>query len=998
MFRRIIMALCLSALLSFAGENLLKNPDFQSTKEDGSFTGWALQPHTFAKLDGEWLTMGEDATAAGTGAIATIVQSFDANVLEGGKTYAITCLVKSESSSTVQIYVEGYYPKDGKPKGFDSDLTHKPVGVDPTAFRSTFTLPNGGPFAPIYLAIRVLSKNPAQISQIALTEVKRRPECGGFWEIEQYPDSPEDGILLHGGQIGELLSVPVEPGKQYRLSYEVTGKGKTGNPEYFAHEYQVVTEPYISGGIAFQDVLEITMPKSQILTIPNDENFTSIKKISFQSKTGGDLLFRKFRLEPYVRAPSEDWQFFLTEPCYRDTIFPRTDTGRIVGKIQATAPAVTAKIELKEACAPVDVSIPKEPELKEAKDLIPLKAIVAVDIALTDGCGEFTIPSTNLPNGKYPLTCQLLDAAGQELKAFSLTIRKVPQAEHDVILDADMNLLVDGKPFVVIEEYRSVSLPLPGAPYHLAKNGFNTVNLVGIQGTEQGTLEMLDQLHAVGLKAVMDIGPCFDLTPQSKERYKRTFLTRFTPKVRQHPALLAYYTCDEPLWGGLDYHPLIWTREFLHEIDPYHPVWINHAPRNEVPDLTNYGYGCDITGVDIYPTAPMPNGHCGLEDRSLNCVGAYTRRMSSTVFDRKPIWMILQAMSWLDHGNVHGDNNNFERRVYPTDDEMRFMIYDSFFNGCKGYSFYGTRTIKDKLYYDQFIREVGELRDVSGLLAQGKLGPDIPQDNDKVRVATCTWNGRTYYGILNKEPLHHKVKFPAPSKLEIYREMRQVAPDKDGFITLDLRPHETILCGAAPLPPPVYGLPAYDAAQEAHVNPALTVLRNANNLIPDPFAGRFYDSNANWIWDKNLYNVQCSNVVLTAKVTLDKAPTDAKFLYTCDDYAEIWINGQKVGSDVYCGWWILKDVDATKILHEGDNLIVAKANDTGVLPCGFFAELKLNGKVVMVSDNKWKARAYIEGEDLSKVTFDDNADNAIILAPYGEGAWGHQIELYKDGF
>jgi len=53
---------------------------------------------------------------------------------------------------------------------------------------------------------------------------------------------------------------------------------------------------------------------------------------------------------------------------------------------------------------------------------------------------------------------------------------------------------------------------------------------------------------------------------------------------------------------------------------------------------------------------------------------------------------------------------------------------------------------------------------------------------------------------------------------------------------------------------------------------------------------------------------------------------------------------------------------------------------------------------VMVSDNKWKARAYVEGEDLSKVTFDDNADNAIILVPYGEGAWGHQIELYKDGF
>jgi hypothetical protein len=38
---------------------------------------------------------------------------------------------------------------------------------------------------------------------------------------------------------------------------------------------------------------------------------------------------------------------------------------------------------------------------------------------------------------------------------------------------------------------------------------------------------------------------------------------------------------------------------------------------------------------------------------------------------------------------------------------------------------------------------------------------------------------------------------------------------------------------------------------------------------------------------------------------------------------------------------------------------------------------------VIASDNKWKARAYVEGEDLSQVAFDDNA---IILALYGKGA------------
>ncbi|MBP1583914.1 MAG: hypothetical protein J6866_08150, partial [Victivallales bacterium] len=550
-----------------------------------------------------------------------------------------------------------------------------------------------------------------------------------------------------------------------------------------------------------------------------DLKFTSIKKISFQSKTNGDLLFKNFRLEPYVRDPAETWQFFLTEPFYRDTIFPRTDTGRIAGKIQATLPAVTAKIDI--------------------------QGLKSLDVALTDGCGEFAIPAADLADGTYPVTCQLLDADGKELKNFELTLRKVPQAQHDVLFDADKNLLIDGKPFYSISEYRAHSLPLPGGRYFLARNGINTVFITSLKGSEEQMLARLDDLDKYGLKAVFEISFAGTLKPQTQERYKQMFFRHFTEKVRNHPALLAYYICDEPLWCGVDYHPLVWTKNFLQEADPYHPVWINHAPRNEVVDLIPYGDGCDITSADIYPL-PVPNGHCGLPDRSLNCVGAYTRRMSSVVFDRKPIWMILQAFCWQDHN----DMKTLGRRIYPTEDEMRFMFYDAYFNGNKGVSLYGTRTIKDRLYYEMVHRLLAEMRSLSGMLSQAKLGEDVAQDsNPNVRVATCTLDGKVYYGILNKEPKTNSVTFPADRNLVVYREERQL-PVQDGKITTTLRPHDVLICGAAPLPPPVYSAPAYDPEQEALGNPTFDILRFENALAPDPRWSLYYHGKANWIWDK----------------------------------------------------------------------------------------------------------------------------------------------------
>jgi len=271
----------------------------------------------------------------------------------------------------------------------------------------------------------------------------------------------------------------------------------------------------------------------------------------------------------------------------------------------------------------------------------------------------------------------------------------------------------------------------------------------------------------------------------------------------------------------------------------------------------------------------------------------------------------------------------------------------------------------------------------------------VAQDsNPNVRVATCTLDGRVYYGILNKEPKTNSVTFPADRNLVVYREERQL-PVQDGKITATLRPHEVIICGADPLPPPVYSAPAYDPEQEALGNPTFDILRFENALAPDPRWSLYYHGKANWIWDKAMAKVPGSSAILTKKLVLDKAPSSTKLLVACDDLSEIWLNGQLVGQTY--GWSAMKEFDVANLLRAGENEFVVMAADTGGA-CGFLAELQADGQVVMITDGSWKTRPGIDGEKLGEVKYDDQATPAFVIAPFGGDPWGDKIELPRDTF
>ena len=144
---RTLLLLLLSTLLSFAGENLIKNADFKLLKDNGVPQQWSIHPHTAISQDGEWLTLQLDDETKGQDIKATLVQSFAPNAFQGGNIYSLTCLFKAAEPCWAEIYVEGYYLKDGKRQ---SARAHR-GSVNPCEPRDEllgFGLPGAGVFFP----------------------------------------------------------------------------------------------------------------------------------------------------------------------------------------------------------------------------------------------------------------------------------------------------------------------------------------------------------------------------------------------------------------------------------------------------------------------------------------------------------------------------------------------------------------------------------------------------------------------------------------------------------------------------------------------------------------------------------------------------------------------------------------------------------------------------------------------------------------------------------
>ncbi len=216
---------------------------------------------------------------------------------------------------------------------------------------------------------------------------------------------------------------------------------------------------------------------------------------------------------------------------------------------------------------------------------------------------------------------------------------------------------------------------------------------------------------------------------------------------------------------------LIEGYRFLKSIDAETPVWINHAPRNQIATLAAFNECADIVGCDMYPAPSFGHDHSDIADQTLSAVGAYTDRMQAAS-PNKPVWMVLQGFGWEDLLKEGGLHETRYRR--PTAYELRFMAYDAIVHGARGVLYWGTSQIeKPSRLWSDLLALVRELADLQPVLAApvAELRPTLTvgetwgsvdrglqmlvkeRDGHLTLIIVNEWNERLDYRITGLESL-----------------------------------------------------------------------------------------------------------------------------------------------------------------------------------------------------------------------------------------------------
>ncbi len=143
-----------------------------------------------------------------------------------------------------------------------------------------------------------------------------------------------------------------------------------------------------------------------------------------------------------------------------------------------------------------------------------------------------------------------------------------------------------------------------------------------------------------------------------------------------HPALLGYFTCDEPHGTGMDVERLKNINWILEGADSKHRAFNCIDKPAEVGGFYNL-VKPEIIMCDIYPvSAGSSLGHTGrlVEDLDL---------IRSAIPASTPIWMVLQAHGW--------NGGKYLREPIPS--EIRAMTYLSLAHGAKGIIYFIYQTI-----------------------------------------------------------------------------------------------------------------------------------------------------------------------------------------------------------------------------------------------------------------------------------------------------------------
>lgn len=241
--------------------------------------------------------------------------------------------------------------------------------------------------------------------------------------------------------------------------------------------------------------------------------------------------------------------------------------------------------------------------------------------------------------------------------------------------------------------------------------------------------------------------------------------------ISSHPAFLLYYFRDEPENEGA---ARISDPEFLKEfsrkiktVDPVHPTFlVNFLPQV----YEKYAQIPDIYSIDVYPIPHKP----------VTAVSEAVDLAFKANDWKTPIWFTVQGFG----------NTSLVKRS-PTPEELRCMTYLSIVHGVSGIQFFRYcgerwRALQPKILWDEIVKVVGELNQLSPVLKEG-IDLDSSQVTvpDGIDLSIKLYDGDLYLLAVNKEEHSIEAEFGFsffPGRVEVQFENRMIESGENNFV------------------------------------------------------------------------------------------------------------------------------------------------------------------------------------------------------------------------
>ena len=566
---------------------------------------------------------------------------------------------------------------------------------------------------------------------------------------------------------------------------------------------------------------------------------------------------------------------------------------------------------------------------------------------------KFELPIPETP-GRRTMKFSALDGNGETLAEVSdsFTVRG-PRPEghsHEVGFDSRRRMYLDGKPFFPIMTWRNRGpLPIEESYPRFVELGFNLIEC---------PLTTIDAADAAGLYVLPEMPKkLFTIrTPEEEREFLREFKKKYG-KLLSHPAVVGYFSVDEPTWRGDPLEPYAAGYRLLRDgFDPWRPVYINEAPRGTVDSLRPVMNACDIYGVDIYPV-PSPNPHSELADKTVTSVGKYTDICREVTRDRKPVWMCLQGFAW---GTLTGT-----QAIYPTADETRFMAFDAIAHGATGLVYWGLFMGKGE--NPEFLaglqKTLHEVTALGAYLVGDTVENGVTCGNPAIRVMQKrSADAGDLWIVLNESPQEQSFTLGSdfPARLVETSGIAAPAPQgKELSLTLPAYGVRVFRDGTRPAPAPLH------VPRE----------RRPQNV----YRGKDGFKRAAWVWYPGESGTPHSRAWFEQEFTLDKIPKEAELSIACDDMFRCRINGELVMEQM--AWVHAYTLDVAKFLKPGRNIIRIHAADGGGAPCGLLYGLVLDDGREILSGRDTRTSRDGKGKWLP----------AEVLGKYGIKPWTEKI-------